>query len=320
MRKITIPYNVLYELYVVQNMSQQNVANVLGCCVDVVARQLKEYNIPSHVPEDWLQNEEIILSGQQIDVLYGALLGDGCLWKSARGLNAQFSYTSKSQQHVQFVYNILGDDIPKQSIQYYEYFDKRTDKTYCRYSFRTEHNPSFEKERLKWYLNGQKIVPKTLILNPLICLIWYIGDGALCNSKNDQHIQLSTDCFSLDEVEFLCGQLSQFNAKPMRQGDVYRIYIPHCKIKDFLHYIGNCPFEDYKHKWNVREYKNFCIFDKPELVSDMIKLFNNGYSAGTIARHLGVDRSTVNRHLIKNGLNPKDNLHKKKKVGDDNEE
>lgn len=320
MRKITIPYDVLYDLYIVQNMSQQEVATALGYCIDVIARQLKEYNIPAHTPKDWMQNIEIALSEDQINVLYGALLGDGCLWKSKNGLNAQFTYTSKSQQHVKFVYDILGNGISRQGIQYYEYVDKRTDKTYCRYLFRTEHNPSFEKERLKWYLDNQKIVPKTLILNPRICLIWYIGDGALCNSKNSQYIQLSTDCFSLDEVEFLCNQLSHFNAKPMKQGEVYRIYIPHCKIKNFLQYIGDCPFEDYKYKWAVKEYKNFCVFDKPEVILDMIQMFKSGCSAGTIAKHLGVDRNTVVRHLIKNGLNPKDNLYKKKKVGDDNEE
>ena len=313
MRKITIPYDILYNLYVVQNMSQQKIAENLGYCVDVIARQLKEHNITSHTQKDWMQNKEIILSENQIGVLYGALLGDGCLWKSKNGLNAQFTYASKSHQHVKFVYDSLGNVVCGQDIQYYEYFDKRTEKTYGRYSFRTEHNPSFEKERLNWYLNNQKIVPKTLVLNPLICLIWYIGDGALCHSKNSQHIQLSTDCFTLDEVKFLCNQLSQFHAKPMRQGKAYRIYIPHCKIKDFLQYIGECPFEDYKYKWDVQEYKNFCVFDKPEMVDNMIQMFNSGYSAGTIAKHLDVDRSTVVRHLIKNGLNPKNNLYKKRK-------
>ena len=145
MRKITIPYDILYNLYVVQNMSQQKIAENLGYCVDVIARQLKEHNITSHTQKDWMQNKEIILSENQIGVLYGALLGDGCLWKSKNGLNAQFTYASKSHQHVKFVYDSLGNVVCGQDIQYYEYFDKRTEKTYGRYSFRTEHNPSFEK-------------------------------------------------------------------------------------------------------------------------------------------------------------------------------
>ena len=43
-------------------------------------------------------------------------------------------------------------------------------------------------------------------------------------------------------------------------------------------------------------------------------------SANTIAKQLNVDRSTVVKYLVKNGLNPKDNLYKRKKVGDGNEE
>ena len=58
----------------------------------------------------------------------------------------------------------------------------------------------------------------------------------------------------------------------------------------------------------------------PEFVQDVIKLFNAGISAGAIAKHLGVDRSTVVKYLRLNNLNPNDNLHSKKKVGDVNEE
>lgn len=40
--------------------------------------------------------EKIILTDEQKEVLYGALLGDGCLYLHNNGKNAQFTYLSKS--------------------------------------------------------------------------------------------------------------------------------------------------------------------------------------------------------------------------------
>ena len=49
--------------------------------------------------------DKIILTKEQKEVLYGALLGDGCLYLHRNGKNAQFTYLSKSRQHVEYVGN-----------------------------------------------------------------------------------------------------------------------------------------------------------------------------------------------------------------------
>ena len=43
--------------------------------------------------------EEIVFTKTQKEVLYGALLGDGSLIKHKNGINAQFTYLSKSKQY-----------------------------------------------------------------------------------------------------------------------------------------------------------------------------------------------------------------------------
>lgn len=316
-KKIVIPYETIYNLYIVQNLSKEKVAEILDCSVDVIDRQLKEYQIKSHTPKDWLVKPKINLSKEQTDILYGALLGDGCLSKKQNGLNAQFSYLSSSYEHTQFVYQFFNDFSSLGVVQG-SYYDKRTNKTYTRYYFKTIHNVTFEEERMKWYKNNKKVVPNDLRLNSTICLVWYIGDGSLCTSKYSQYIQLSTDCFPYEDVLYLCSQLSEFEAKSMKQKEnVYRIYIPHHQIKNFLQYIGDCPFKDYQHKWNLKEYKNFSILNQPELIEQILNMFHKGYSAGTIAKTLKMDRSTVVKYLIKNGLNPKNNLYRKKVVIDE---
>ena len=97
-------------------------------------------------------------------------------------------------------------------------------------------------------------------------------------------------------------------------GQQYFIYIPHRKVKTFLDYIGNCPFSDYSYKWNYQEYKNFCLDHNPNFISDIISFFNQGASAGTIAKYLGVDRSTITKYLKLNGINPKDNAYSRIKI------
>lgn len=272
-------------------------------------------------------NEKIILSDAQKEVLYGALLGDGSLVVHKGGINAYFSYLSKSQQHVEYVVNYFAPYLTQAKIYNSDCFDRRTNKIYHRSSARTYSNEAFTNEYNKWYRSGVKIIPSDLKLTSLTCLIWYIGDGCISHSKNTQYIKLATQCFSKeDQEEILIPQLQEFEAHLVK-ADIskdgeqqYFIYIPRRKIKKFLDYIGPCPFSDYQYKWDYKEYKNFSLSQNPEFIQNIIKLFRNGISSGTIAKYLDVDRSTVVKYLKLNGFNPSENLHSKKKVGDIYEE
>jgi len=179
----------------------------------------------------------------------GALLGDGSIIKHKNGLNAYFSYSSKSEEHVRAVCTELEDYVsPGFYYRYEETYDKRTDKSYSHYSFRTITNPTFTELYNMWYKNNIKIVPKNLILTPLTCLIWYLGDGELSRSSRIAgYILLCTDSFTKEDIEkYLLPQLSNFSATLMEHGyNKYRIYIPRIKVKEFLEYIGTCPVEDY---------------------------------------------------------------------------
>ena len=269
---------------------------------------------------DQVDEIESSLSDKQKDVLYGALLGDGCLIKHKHGTNVVFSYLSKSRQHVEFVAGYFKEYWRGKDITDSSYFDNRTNKIYVNSRLRTYSYQTFTEEYMRWYQNGIKCIPEDLKLTPMVCLIWYIGDGCICNLNRTQSIKLATQCFTKEEQErILIPQLQDFEAKLMR-ADIsksgeqqYFIYIPKRNIKKFLEYIGPCPFSDYQYKWDYKEYKNFCLSQHPEFIQNMIYYFNSGMSANTIARLLGVDRNTVVKYLIQNGLNPKDNLYKKEK-------
>lgn len=104
--------------------------------------------------------EEIIFTKTQKEVLYGALLGDGSLIKRKGGINAQFSYLSKSKQHVSFVANYFKEYWSGEGIKDTNYIDKRTNKEYYRSCMRTYTNSAFTKEYYHWYINGKNIYQK----------------------------------------------------------------------------------------------------------------------------------------------------------------
>lgn len=259
----------------------------------------------------------------QKQVLDGAMLGDGSLIIHKNGKNAYLSYLSKSKAHVEYVMNYFSDFITNAGICDSSSFDKRTNKTYFYSCAKTHALEVFTEERKRWY-SDKKHIPENLILTPLTCLIWYIGDGGLINGHS-QYIKLATNCFEKEEQErILLPQLSQFEAI-LTKADVgsngkqqYFIKIPHKRVKDFLNYIGDCPFPDYSYKWEYKEYKNFCINKNPDFIKEIVQLFELGYSAGTIAKYEKVDRSTVVKYLTKEGLDPKKNAYSKLRIKDIN--
>ena len=90
------------------------------------------------------------LSDIQLSVLYGALLGDGCLNINKNGINAMFCYLSKSYQHTQYIANYFNEYISS-GIYTNTYYDRRTDKEYTSHSFKTKSNINFTKIYYQWY-------------------------------------------------------------------------------------------------------------------------------------------------------------------------
>ena len=290
-------------------LSQKKIANIKGCSIDTVRQNLRDYNIPIHIPSYHAHEQKVFLNDLQLDYLYGAMLGDGCLYKAKNGVNSQFIYTSKSYHHVEFVAKPFESILYKEGIKYCSQFDKRTGKTYDRYTFRTITDKCFKKERELWYPDGIKHIPNNLKLNPTICLIWYIGDGGICNLKRSQHIKLSTQCFNKEEQEdILISQLSDFEAS-LTKGDMskdhvqqYFILIPRRKMTEFFNYIGECPFTDYLYKWNFTEYSNKISAPQIENEKYFIKLYLLGLKCRQIAEVFDVDFNTVKSYLVKNNI------------------
>lgn len=310
-------------MYETDKLSQAKIAELLGVHVDTIGTYMAKYGIPRRTKNRLPKHDPIVFTEEQYNFLQGAMLGDGCLSVTRSGVgNAWFGYTSRSLQHCEFVAQLFKGVMVAKGIKHVSVYDKRTNKTYERYLFRSQMNTSFTDEWKRWYKDGTKHIPEDLELNPTVCLIWFIGDGCLSNSKYSQEVKLATHCFAKNELEeILIPQMSPFEARTnicgrQRDGEKqYGIFIPHRKVKDFLDFIGDCPFDDYSYKWNLKEYKNFVAEKQPAVIEQMIELFKRGCSSGTIAKEVGVDRSTVMKYLTLNGYDYRENLFKRGVIG-----
>jgi hypothetical protein len=207
-------------------------------------------------------NPPIELSPFEQEFLDGCLLGDGFLVGSNR--TYQFRYSAQMLTHVDFVRQKLASISSKRNkekLDYTEYKDKRTEKTYSRYTFCSQSNKTFKYQFDRWYPNKTKHIPADLTLTPTVCLMWYIGDGCLRQQKYSGYIKLATHCFEKTQLETLIiPQLKNFQARlsiANKKKQQYFIYIPRKHISDFLKYIGVCPIPEYQYKWDYILYSKY---------------------------------------------------------------
>ena len=269
---------------------------------------MKYYNIQAR-PSGWHKVSSIIIdmTEEMNDILNGAMLGDGHLRRY--GINANFYYGSKSYQHVKYVCDPFMKYCAGQGISYRNRYDKRTDKHYEYYEFSTIASPTFTEAHNRWYQNGIKNIPHDIILSPLICKIWYIGDGSLISnpSCNSQRLMLYTNCFQKDDLEnIILPQLNIFEPilcrmnKNKDDGTGYAIAIYKKEnIIKFLEFIGSCPFDDYYYKWDVKEslVKNFSKY-----ANEWLLLYQHGMTTTQIATIYKCSSTTVATYLKANGI------------------
>lgn len=140
-----------------------------------------------------ITKKELVLSDEQLEILYGSLLGDmsmGIHWKNARpSINHGTGQEEYFDYKCSFFKDILGNicKTPR--------YDKRTNKYYDRYSVRLLAHPKFTEIYNFCYPNGVKTVTQEWLdkITPRGLAFWYMDDG--CNDGT-----LATNLFSYEEV------------------------------------------------------------------------------------------------------------------------
>lgn len=191
--------------------------------------------------------KDVVLSNQDLNALQGHLLGDGSLfYLKPNRKNPVFAVVSKHQEYIEWV-NQTIKLMNNRPVWIREQHDDRTNKQYTAYWSRSLSKPACKSLYDRWYKDGVKVIPQDLKLSPELCLRWFMDDG--CNNKGA--IQLSTDCFTKQEVEFLASLLHSLSIKPTlhKNGNGFRLYIAKQYADTFFQYIGSCPVECFSYKW-----------------------------------------------------------------------
>ena len=231
----------LESLYQQDQLTIRQIAELYQCSVSAIYNRLVRYGIERRPYGTWAQAEKVFLDACEERVLTGALLGDGCLHIRSGLVNPMYAQTAKHREFLEFVQDDLPHLLGGQSIT-------STKKgVYGGYQIKSRANPALHPWYAKWYCEGKKVLPLQVMLSPIACLHWYLGDGTY--HKSTGVIRLCTNAFSRTRIEkALLPQLQAFQAY-LSPADPPIIQIPRRCVSDFLDYIGPCPVAPYQYKW-----------------------------------------------------------------------
>jgi len=158
------------------------------------------------------------LTQYQLSIIIGSILGDGYIRKIKGRKDAflEINHSVKAREYVDWKYFALKNickSPPKTRI---------IDETRTAYRFFTKQYSELSALLELFYKNGKKIIPSSLVLNPLILAVWFMDDG----SKSRKHdVYLNTQQFSMFDQKRLLKKLRDLGLKARINKDkkYYRI-------------------------------------------------------------------------------------------------
>jgi DNA-binding transcriptional regulator WhiA len=191
------------------------------------------------------------LSEYQKQVLFGLILGDGCLvrWKTTKATRLSVCQSLKQKDFVVWLYKVFKEFVrtpPKPKIRY------RNGKQNTEVWFNTLTYPAFQNFYDLFYPQGEKIVPESIdqFLTKTAFAVWFMSDGSV-KSKQSRGRILNTQSFTRPDIEKMVVILkSKFNLQSSirTQKDGLQIYISgkSAEILDNLLREKILPFFYYK--------------------------------------------------------------------------
>lgn len=156
-------------------------------------------------------------------------------------------------------------------------------------------------QRLRWYPEGKKIIPRDVVLTPLSVALWFCGDGT--GDRSTGTLSFCTNGFTRPDVEFLGARLGDVigihtTTTPSETQPILRVCRRNdaIKLRDFMlcHVV---PLFHYKfqnlHSANPRN------FDKRTLTTEQVieirDMFRKGHTAMALGRQFGTSNVTIGR-------------------------
>lgn len=207
-------------------------------------------------------------SNLQKDLLTGSLLGDGYLTKHYNKKSIPLyseRHCSKQLEYLQWKSSILHPFSRNISTG----TTLLNNKYFTTHRLETVRHVLFKELEEKWYKrqnhqyvlqNNKRIkqIPQDIILTPFIIAVWFMDDGR--NSPTRRSLYISTDGFSLDECNFLCDKLKEYNiiSKPaLTRRKQHEIYIGPASYFHFIDMVKPHIHPCLTYKINVSNFKPY---------------------------------------------------------------
>lgn len=174
--------------YLHKKLTDIQIASLFNCSKVTVYKTRKKYGIEAIQK---YERKDFSVSRRQEHIIYGTLMGDGCIEKDLvnKNKNACLSikHSINQKEYVDWKFNELKNlcNLNPKEIN-------------GRYRFRTFNHPYFSDLREKFYSKKKTIKMDILNkLSPLSVAVWFCDDGTnLCNATV---LRFSTCCFSKEE-------------------------------------------------------------------------------------------------------------------------
>ena len=190
------------------------------------------------------------LSQRRRQILEGMLLGDAHLERQRGALSARLKIEHSVAQsaYVDWKYSEWRDWVrtpPKERQQ-----GNRLGTTSVNVGFTTLSHDELEKVRVRFYVNGRKIVPEDLTLIPLKVAVWFMDDGSR-KSGQCRGLYFNTQSFVAGEVDLLRRLMRRdigVGTSVRQQRDGLQIYVPSPSVTDLISFISAHLLPSMRHK------------------------------------------------------------------------
>ncbi len=256
------------------------------------------------------------LTDEQRSIIYGSLLGDGCISKDKKNSNRNCWFTINQREsckelvywHHDMLFPYSGKVISRVSNKIKHENGKMlilNEPCGLNYVYYTKHHPIFTEIRKLWYdENGIKHVP-SIKLNSTILSLWYVEDGQ--NVPTRRCVYFHTDGFDDRDCSYLVSELSamNFSVKMVKSKNKNKIRINTSSYLDFINYIkSHILWKCFSYKSDLTRYTTPRVMQgqshpqariTENIAKNIIKLFSNGEKQATIAEQLSLSPQLVSK-------------------------
>jgi len=198
--------NYLEKSYLGEDMTQQQISDLLGISQNNVSRLCIKFGIKALQPYERFTYSKLTSSQQQI--IYGMIMSDGNINLQHKNPRIRFSQCLANKEFLYFCYNYLKDYISG-SIRFRKpnicksrgiiinSSGRYTFKTHCHPMFIDIYNDFYDKNKKK---RLTKNIFSKEIFTPLMLAVWFMGDGC---SNARVYVSLHTENFTYQEHQVM---------------------------------------------------------------------------------------------------------------------